>query len=87
VEAVGDRAEVMLDGGILDGGDVVAAVSMGATACLVARSYLYGLMAGGEVGVQKAADLLRTGIVRTMALMGARNVGELTPEHVRIRPS
>jgi L-lactate dehydrogenase (cytochrome) len=86
VEAVGDRAEVMLDGGILDGGDVVAAVSMGATACLVARSYLYGLMAGGEAGVQKATELLFSGIVRTMALMGARNVGELTPEHVRIRP-
>jgi L-lactate dehydrogenase (cytochrome) len=86
VDAVGDRAEIMLDGGILDGGDIVAAVSMGATACLVARSYLYGLMAGGEAGVQRAADLLRTGIVRTMALMGARNVGELTPEHVRIRP-
>jgi L-lactate dehydrogenase (cytochrome) len=86
VEAVGDRAEVMLDGGILDGGDIVAAVAMGATACLVARAYLYGLMAGGEAGVQKAADLLSDGITRTMALMGARSISELTLEHVRMRP-
>jgi L-lactate dehydrogenase (cytochrome) len=86
VEEIGGEAEVMLDGGILDGGDIVAAVAMGATACLVARAYLYGLMAGGEAGVQKAGELLRDGIVRTMALMGARNVSELTPEHVRIRP-
>jgi L-lactate dehydrogenase (cytochrome) len=85
VDAVGDRAEVMLDGGILDGGDVVAAVAMGATACLVARAYLYGLMAGGEAGVQRAADLLGSGITRTMALMGAPTVRELTPDKVRIR--
>jgi L-lactate dehydrogenase (cytochrome) len=75
----------MLDGGILDGGDVVAAVAMGATACLVARGYLYGLMAGGEAGVQRAADLLASGIRRTMALMGAPTVGDLTPDKVRIR--
>jgi L-lactate dehydrogenase (cytochrome) len=86
VEEIGGEAEVLLDGGILDGGDIVAAVAMGATACLVARAYLYGLMAGGEAGVQKAGELLRDGIVRTMALMGARTVSELTPEHVRMRP-
>jgi L-lactate dehydrogenase (cytochrome) len=59
---------------------------MGARACLVARSYCYGLMAGGERGVQRAADILRTEIVRTMALLGARSVGDLTPERVRLRP-
>jgi L-lactate dehydrogenase (cytochrome) len=85
VAEVGEKAEVMLDGGILDGGDIVAAVAMGATACLVARAYLYGLMAGGEAGVQKAADLLSDGITRTMALMGATSISDLTPEHVRIR--
>ena len=58
VDAVGDRAEVYLDGGILDGADVVAAVAFGARACLVGRAYLYGLMAGGERGVQRAADIL-----------------------------
>ena len=55
VEAIGDRAEVFLDSGILTGADVVAAVAMGARACLVARAYCYGLMAGGERGVQRAA--------------------------------
>jgi L-lactate dehydrogenase (cytochrome) len=86
VEAVGDRAEVYLDSGILQGGDVVAAVAMGARACLVARSYCYGLMAGGEAGVQRALDILREEIVRTMALLGARAVSDLTPERVRLRP-
>jgi L-lactate dehydrogenase (cytochrome) len=86
VDAVGDRAEVMLDGGVLDGGDIVAAVALGARACLVARAYLYGLMAGGEAGVQRAADLLSTGITRTMALMGVTSLDELTPDKVRIRP-
>jgi L-lactate dehydrogenase (cytochrome) len=85
VDAVGDRAEIMLDGGILDGGDIVAAVAMGAKACLVARAYLYGLMAGGEAGVQKAADLLSAGIVNTMGLMGITSIDQLTPEHVRMR--
>ena len=68
--AVGDRAEVYLDGGILDGADVVAAVAFGARACLVGRAYLYGLMAGGERGVQRAADLLSREVTRTMQLLG-----------------
>ena len=61
VDAVGDRAEVYVDGGILSGGDVVAAVALGARAVLVGRAYLYGLMAGGERGVQRAADILAGG--------------------------
>jgi L-lactate dehydrogenase (cytochrome) len=87
VEAIGDRAEVFLDSGILHGADVVAAVAMGARACLVARSYCYGLMAGGEAGVQRALDILRAEIVRTMALLGARSVSDLTPDRVRLRPA
>jgi L-lactate dehydrogenase (cytochrome) len=85
VEAVGDRAEVFLDSGILTGADVVAAVAMGARACLVAPAYCYGLMAGGERGVQHAHDLLRAEIVRTMALLGVSAVGDLTPDRVRLR--
>ena len=84
VEEVGDRAEVLLDGGILDGGDWSPRWRWAPTACLVARAYLFGLMAGGEAGVQRAADLLGDGIRRTMALMGATSVADLTPEHVRI---
>jgi L-lactate dehydrogenase (cytochrome) len=86
VEAVGDRAEVFLDSGILTGADVVAAVAMGARACLVARAYCYGLMAGGERGVQRAHDLLQAETVRTMALLGASAVRDLTPDRVRLRP-
>jgi L-lactate dehydrogenase (cytochrome) len=86
VEAVGDRAEVYLDSGILHGSDVVAAVAMGARGCLVARAYCYGLMAGGERGVKRAAEILRTEIVRTMGLLGAQTLSDLTPARVRLRP-
>jgi L-lactate dehydrogenase (cytochrome) len=85
VRAVGDRAEVYLDGGILDGADVVAAVALGARACLVGRAYLYGLMAGGERGVQRAADILTREVTRTMQLLGVTSVAELTPERARLR--
>ena len=86
VAAVGGSAEVYLDGGILDGADVVAAVAFGARACLVGRAYLYGLMAGGGPGVRRAADILTAEIVRTMQLLGVRSVAELTPDFVRLRP-
>jgi L-lactate dehydrogenase (cytochrome) len=87
IEAVGDRAEVYVDGGIMSGGDVVAAVALGARAALVGRAYLYGLMAGGERGVQMAVDILTAEIRSTMALLGVTSVADLRPEHVRMRPS
>jgi L-lactate dehydrogenase (cytochrome) len=86
VAAVDDRAEVYLDGGILDGADIAAAVGLGARACLVGRAYLYGLMAGGERGVQKAADILAEQFTRTMRLLGATSVPEITGDLVRLRP-
>ena len=61
VDAVGDRAEVCVDGGIMSGADVVAAVALGAAHALVGRAYLYGLMAGGERGVDRAAEILVRG--------------------------
>ena len=85
VEAVGGRAEVYVDGGILSGGDIVAAVALGASAALVGRAYLYGLMAGGERGVQRAADLLMQEAAGTLALLGAPGVADLRPDHVRLR--
>jgi L-lactate dehydrogenase (cytochrome) len=85
VAEVGDRAEVLLDTGILSGADVVAAVAMGARACLVARAFLYGLMAGGERGVARAAEILREEILRTLALLGVSSVRELGPQHARLR--
>ena len=84
VAAIGDRAEVYVDGGILSGADVVAAVACGARAALVGRAYLYGLMAGGERGVARAGELLRTELVRTMQLLGSRSVAELGPEQIRL---
>jgi len=87
VDAVGDRAEVYVDSGILSGGDVVAAIASGARAALVGRAYLYGLMAGGERGVAKAAEILAKEIAGTLALLGVTNVVDLRPEHVLLRPS
>ncbi len=85
VDAVGDRAEVYVDGGILSGADIVAAVALGARAALVGRAYLYGLMAGGERGVQRATDLLMQEAVSTLALLGVQRVSELRSDHVRLR--
>jgi L-lactate dehydrogenase (cytochrome) len=83
-DAVGDRAEVLVDTGIMTGADIVAALALGANAALVGRAYLYGLMAGGERGVDRAAQILSREIRRTMQLLGARTVSELKPEHVTL---
>jgi len=84
VEKLGDDAEVYMDTGILSGADVVAAIALGAQAALVGRAYLYGLMAGGERGVDRAAEILAGEVSRTMALLGVAHVGELGPHHVRL---
>lgn len=86
VDAVGDRAEVYVDGGILSGGDIVAAVALGARAALIGRAYLYGLMAGGERGVQRSAEILQQEITTTLALLGVSRVSDVTRDHVRLRP-
>jgi L-lactate dehydrogenase (cytochrome) len=86
VAAVGDRAEVYLDGGVLNGADVVAAVALGARGVLVGRAYLYGLMAGGEAGVSRVLDLFAAEMRHTMQLLGVTSVADLTPDHVRLRP-
>lgn len=75
--AVGDRAEIFLDTGILSGADVLAAVGLGADACMVGRAYLYGLMAGGERGVDRMLQVMRAEAVRTMQLTGVSTVREL----------
>jgi L-lactate dehydrogenase (cytochrome) len=85
VAEVGDRAEVYIDGGILSGADIVAAVAIGARACLVGRAYLYGLMAGGERGVERAGALLHRETVRSLQLLGVRRISDLTPDRVRLR--
>lgn len=86
-EAIGDGAGVYLDGGIRSGSDIVAAVGLGADACLIGRAWLYGLMAGGERGVQRAVELLSEQITRTMALIGAASLREVDGHRVRLRPA
>jgi L-lactate dehydrogenase (cytochrome) len=83
-EAVGDRVEVICDGGIRRGSDIVKAVALGAAACMAGRAYLYGLAAGGEAGVDLVIDLLASEMRRTMALIGSANVKELGPESVSL---
>jgi L-lactate dehydrogenase (cytochrome) len=84
VDAVGARTEVWVDTGIMSGADIVAAVALGAKAALVGRAYLYGLMAGGEPGVERAAEILVRQIRRTMQLLGVSRVTELRPHHVKL---
>jgi L-lactate dehydrogenase (cytochrome) len=82
VAAVGQDTEVLLDTGIMNGADIVAACALGARFTLVGRAYLYGLMAGGRAGVDRAIEILSSQIQRTMRLLGARSIAELGPEHV-----
>lgn len=84
VASVGDRAEVWVDTGITNGADVVAAMALGARTALVGRAYLYGLMAGGERGVDRAAQILTDEVARTLRLLGVTSSAELTPQHVRL---
>lgn len=84
-DAVGDRVEIICDGGLRRGSDIAKALALGARACMAGRPYLYGLAAGGERGVDHVLAHLREGFERTLALVGARNVAELTPERVRWR--
>lgn len=85
VAAVGDRAEVILDGGVRRGTDVLKALALGARACMTGRCYLYGLGAGGEAGVTRALDILQSEIARGMALLGCRSIEEIGEHHVRAR--
>ncbi|MGK2869202.1 MAG: alpha-hydroxy acid oxidase [Mycobacterium sp.] len=80
--AVGDRTEIILDTGIMSGADIVAAIALGARFTLVGRAYLYGLMAGGEAGVDRMIEILSDQISRTMRLLGVTTLDELVPEHV-----
>jgi L-lactate dehydrogenase (cytochrome) len=84
VEAVGDRAEVWVDTGIMNGADILACHALGADNVLVGRAYLYGLMAGGERGVDRCIEILETEIRRTLKLLGVTSVEDLQPAHVRL---
>ncbi|MCS4277113.1 L-lactate dehydrogenase (cytochrome) [Mycetocola sp. BIGb0189] len=82
VKEVGADTEILLDTGIMNGADIVAAVAHGARFTLIGRAYLYGLMAGGREGVDRAIQILQGEIVRTMKLLGVASLDELEPAHV-----
>ncbi|MCW2607675.1 MAG: alpha-hydroxy-acid oxidizing enzyme [Frankiales bacterium] len=86
VDAVDGSAEVLIDGGVRCGADVAAAVALGARAALVARPYLYALMAGGEAGVDHLLRLLRSDYERTLQLLGVTSTDQLSRDLVRLRP-
>lgn len=84
VDAVGSRTQVLLDGGIRRGSDVVKALCLGARAVLIGRAYAYGLGAAGGAGVSRAIEILRADIVRTMKLLGCGSVAELNRSYIDV---
>jgi L-lactate dehydrogenase (cytochrome) len=81
VDTVGEQIEVLFDGGIRSGQDVMRALALGAKSCMIGRAYIYGLGAGGEAGVAKAIDIIRNELSTTMALCGVNSIEEID-EHV-----
>jgi L-lactate dehydrogenase (cytochrome) len=84
VSAVGDRIEVLLDGGVRHGSDIVKALCLGARAIMAGRAYAYGLGAAGGAGVARAIDILRSDLVRTLKLLGCASVANLDRSYVDV---
>jgi len=84
-KAVGKKMKVFLDGGVMSGSDVLAAIAFGADAVFVGRAYLYGIMAGGKLGVDRVVEILKKEIETNMRLLGITSLAELTPERIRLR--
>src|SRR5213080_1717676 len=76
-EAVGERMEIMFDGGIRSGQDVMRALALGAKSCMIGRAYAYGLGAGGQAGVAKAIDIIQKELLTTMGLCGVNTIAEI----------
>jgi isopentenyl diphosphate isomerase/L-lactate dehydrogenase-like FMN-dependent dehydrogenase len=85
-DAVGDQVEVLLDGGIRRGSDVVKALALGARAVMIGRAYLWGLAANGQTGVENILDILRNGIDSTLLALGHTTIHDLTRSDVLIPP-
>ncbi len=83
VAAVGSDVEIFVDGGITRGSDIIKAVALGATGCLIGRAYLYGLAAGGEEGVTRVYDILKDEMERVMKLIGCPSISQLDSSYVR----
>src|SRR5580658_846126 len=87
VKAVGGQAEILMDGGIRRGTDIVKALCLGARAVLCGRAYAYGLAAAGEAGVDRAIEILRADLDRTMRLLGCASVAELNRSYINVPAS
>jgi isopentenyl diphosphate isomerase/L-lactate dehydrogenase-like FMN-dependent dehydrogenase len=85
VEAAGGRAEILVDGGVRRGTDVVKAVGLGARACLIGRPYAWALAAGGQSGVSRLLDIFQTEIELAMAFSGCATIGDIDSTIVRMR--
>ena len=83
VDAVDGKAEVFLDSGVRRGSDVIKALARGARACMIGRPYVYGLGAGGQVGVERVIDHIRAEIDANLALIGCSSVGKLDGSYLR----
>src|SRR5690606_21403106 len=83
-EAVGDQVDVLLDGGIRRGSDVVKAVALGARAVMIGRAYLWGLAANGQTGVENILDIMRMGIDSALLGLGVEDVHDLTPDDILV---
>lgn len=86
VEAVGDKTEVLFDGGIRRGADVVRAIGLGAKAVLLGRGYAYGLAAAGDAGIERAIEIFRADIIRTLKLLGCASISQVDSSYVTVRP-
>ena len=86
VQAVGDQIEVVLDGGVRRGSDVVKAVALGARVVMIGRAYLWGLAAAGQTGVANVLDILRGGIDSAVLGLGRRAVSELSVDDIVVGP-
>jgi L-lactate dehydrogenase (cytochrome) len=86
VAAVHGQVEVLMDGGIRRGTDIVKAICLGARAVLCGRAYAYGLAAAGEAGVARAIEILRTDLERTLRLLGCASIAALDPSYVNVSP-
>jgi isopentenyl diphosphate isomerase/L-lactate dehydrogenase-like FMN-dependent dehydrogenase len=86
VEAVKGRTEIIFDGGIRRGGDIAKALCMGANGVLIGRAYAYGMAAAGDAGVDRAMEILRADLVRTMKLLGANTIKDLKSDLIALKP-
>jgi L-lactate dehydrogenase (cytochrome) len=84
--AVGGRCEIIFDGGIRRGSDIVKAICLGAGSVLLGRAYAYGMAAAGDAGIERALEILRADVERTLKLLGVSSIAALNGSHVKTRP-